>query len=305
MPASKRRVVLLLWLMLALGLLLAGCVPTTPHVVKIGLVAPFEGRCREIGSDVIPAARLAVREWAAQHPTTPGSPGLAFEIVAYDDQGDPQQAVEQARKLAADPAVEIVIGHWRDDTTQAALAVYDEAGIPVVTFAYKPLDAVGTVYNLAPAQQALSEFAPGTLLNATSVQQAVDALPDAPEDAIGGPVFGLVQFAMLAGEAADGLTYVTGSALPIDNADLPAEQAEAFTAAYEEGSLGAPLGQYAVSAYQATWLAMNLIAEQYTIPISEMPVTPVEFDASGRRIDAPVYLYQWRGGQRSFVERLH
>ena len=34
---------------IALALLLAGCIPQPPQVVKIGLVAPFEGRFREIG----------------------------------------------------------------------------------------------------------------------------------------------------------------------------------------------------------------------------------------------------------------
>lgn len=304
MRARKRGSAALLCLMLALGLLVTGCVPTTPHVVKIGLVAPFEGRYREIGSDVIPAARLAVREWAAQHPTAPGRPGLVFEIVAYDDQGDPQLAAEQARKLAADPAVEIVIGHWRDDTTQAALATYDEAGIPVVTFAYEPLDAIGTVYNLAPIQQELADTAPGPLLDAPTVQQAIDALSTAPEGALGGPVYGLGQFGALAGESADDLTYVTGTAYPANSADLPAGQAEMFVTAYEEGSLGAPPGQFAVSAYQAAWFAMTLIAQQYNVPPSEIPVASPKIDASGRRIDPPIYLYRWQDGQRVFIERL-
>ena len=71
-----------------------GCIQTTPDVVKIGLVAPFEGRYRQIGYDVIPAARLAAREWAAQNQDA----NLVFEIVAYDDMGDPHSAVEQAQR---------------------------------------------------------------------------------------------------------------------------------------------------------------------------------------------------------------
>ncbi|HFC11696.1 MAG TPA: hypothetical protein ENJ56_02535, partial [Anaerolineae bacterium] len=54
---------------LLLTLLLAGCasvdfadVSSVDPVVKIGLVAPFEGEQRVIGYDVIYATRLAVRQ---------------------------------------------------------------------------------------------------------------------------------------------------------------------------------------------------------------------------------------------------
>ena len=53
-------------LFLGLGVLGAGilsaCAPSTRPVIKIGLVAPFEGRYREIGEEIIYAVRLAVRE---------------------------------------------------------------------------------------------------------------------------------------------------------------------------------------------------------------------------------------------------
>lgn len=48
-------------LLLALATLAAGCASVDP-VVKIGLVAPFEGRHRAIGYDAIYSARLAVRD---------------------------------------------------------------------------------------------------------------------------------------------------------------------------------------------------------------------------------------------------
>src|SRR5574341_1834510 len=125
--------------------LLAGCIPAAPQVVKIGLVAPFVGRYREIGDDVIPAARLAVREWAEQH----GS-GLVIELVAYDDAGDQQQAVDQALNLVIDPEVEIVVGHWLDETTQAALPMYQDAGLPLITFSESDLVSKAGIYNLWP-----------------------------------------------------------------------------------------------------------------------------------------------------------
>ncbi len=96
--------------------------------VKIGLVAPFEGRYRYIGYDVIYAVRLALREANAAG----GVGGYSVELVAYDDGADPVLAADQARKLAVDPAVVAAIGHFREGTTAAALDLYAWAGIPLV-----------------------------------------------------------------------------------------------------------------------------------------------------------------------------
>lgn len=108
-------------------LALTACSVTQP-VVKIGLVAPFEGRYREVGYDAIYAVRLAVRERNAAG----GLNGYRVEVVSLDDSSDPAAAADQARKLALDPAVLGVIGHWRDATTLAAAPVYAQAGLPLI-----------------------------------------------------------------------------------------------------------------------------------------------------------------------------
>ncbi len=139
----------------------ANCLTVRP-TVKIGLVAPFEGRYRYVGYDVIYAVRLALREAnAAGGVGSPpleggrGGGGMSYvELVAYDDGADPVMAAEQARKLAADPQVVAAIGHFREETTGAALSAYAEAGIPLVAPAV--LDRVlpwgeAEVYRLGPA----------------------------------------------------------------------------------------------------------------------------------------------------------
>jgi ABC-type branched-subunit amino acid transport system substrate-binding protein len=273
---------------IALALLLAGCIQTTPRTVKIGLVAPFEGRYREIGYQVIPAARLAIREWAVRA----GANEVAIELVAYDDMGDPALAVEQAQKLAVDPDVAMVIGHWRDETTQAALPVYEQVGVPLITFSTQEVTHAPSVahapgvHNLAPSAEAL---------NAAATQGGTDIIttPDA----------GLYQFYALGGQ---GISFVTGAAEPGDSAGAywTPKRREAFTAGFKEGSLGAPPGLLSISAYEATWLAIREIAAMHGIEVDGTPVDAFEFDADGRRIDAPVYLYVWQDGQRKFVERL-
>ncbi|NTU63988.1 MAG: ABC transporter substrate-binding protein [Chloroflexi bacterium] len=112
----------------SLSLLLAACTASTPPVVKIGLVAPFEGRYRHVGYEAIYAARLAIREINARG----GIDGQRIELVALDDRGEPEQAITAARQLVLDPQVVAVIGHLRPDSSDAAMKVYCEAGLPVI-----------------------------------------------------------------------------------------------------------------------------------------------------------------------------
>lgn len=118
--------------------MMTGCVPMRLQPsVKIGLVAPFEGPYRATGYDVIYAVRLALQEANAAG----GVGGYSVELVAYDDGADPVKAVEQARKLVADPDVVAVLGHFRSDTTRATLEVYAAAGVPLVAPG-EPLDGI-------------------------------------------------------------------------------------------------------------------------------------------------------------------
>jgi ABC-type branched-subunit amino acid transport system substrate-binding protein len=115
-------------LSVSLSLLFAACTASTQPVVKIGLVAPFEGRYRSIGYEAIYAARLAIREINARG----GIDGHRVELVALDDRGEPEQAIMAARQLTLDPQVVAAVGHLRPDSSDAAMKVYCEAGLPVI-----------------------------------------------------------------------------------------------------------------------------------------------------------------------------
>ncbi|MFN8595427.1 MAG: ABC transporter substrate-binding protein [Anaerolineae bacterium] len=110
-----------------MSLVLTACAATQP-VVKIGLVAPFEGRYRLVGYEAVYAARLAIREINAQG----GVNGYRLELVALDDRGETDRAVTAARQLIADPQVVAVIGHYRPTATEAAWAEYCQARMPLV-----------------------------------------------------------------------------------------------------------------------------------------------------------------------------
>ena len=125
---SKAKFSRSLILSVTLSLLLAACSASTAPVIKIGLVAPFEGRYRALGYEAIYAARLAIREINAKG----GLHGYRIELVALDDRGDRDRAIESARKLAIDPQVVAVIGHYRPDSTDASIETYCAQHVPLI-----------------------------------------------------------------------------------------------------------------------------------------------------------------------------
>lgn len=117
------------------ALFAAGCASVKP-VVKIGLVAPFEGRHRAIGYDAIYSARLAVREINAAG----GIGGHRVALVALDDRADPELARQAAATLVVDPAVVAVAGHFLTETTDSVTEDYAKAALPLIRLGTPPFD---------------------------------------------------------------------------------------------------------------------------------------------------------------------
>lgn len=130
----------------------SGClVRGSPPLVKIGLVAPFEGEYRPLGYDALNGVRMAVRERNAEG----GVLGHRVELVALDDRGERAAARRQAAEVALDPLILGIIGHLRDETTAAAAAVYGEAGLALVALGAPSLataPAADGVARLGPAE---------------------------------------------------------------------------------------------------------------------------------------------------------
>lgn len=114
-------------------LTLTNCQSTMP-VVKVGLVAPFEGRERAIGYDTIYSARLAVREINAAG----GIGGYRVALVALDDSGDPELAQATAESLVIDENVVAVIGHWLPQTTAVSAPIYADADLAFLAGGLSP-----------------------------------------------------------------------------------------------------------------------------------------------------------------------
>jgi branched-chain amino acid transport system substrate-binding protein len=105
-------------------LLLTGCTSVRP-IVKIGLIAPFEGLYRDSGYAALDGVRAAI---AACTP-----PGLDVLPVALDDGGLPDQAQRSAQKLLADPAVVAVIGPLLYPLLPSVEAVVRPTGLAWIT----------------------------------------------------------------------------------------------------------------------------------------------------------------------------
>lgn len=142
-----------LWSLL-LGVMVA-CQSVDP-VVKVGLVAPFEGRHRELGYDVLYSARLAVREINAAG----GINGTRVALVALDDSGNPEYARATANSLVIDPGIVAVVGHWLPETNATAAPIYDQNDLVLLPGGEEPFTATDPTSLSAQFVTAYEEVTP-------------------------------------------------------------------------------------------------------------------------------------------------
>lgn len=105
--------------------------PPQPTIVKIGHAGPLTGGIAHLGKDNENGARLAVDEANAEGIKIGGAQ-VKFEVMGEDDQGDPKVGNTVAQKLV-DAKVAGVVGHLNSGVTIPASAIYNQAGIPVIS----------------------------------------------------------------------------------------------------------------------------------------------------------------------------
>lgn len=128
------------------------------QTVKIGVVAPLSSDLRGDAEALIKGVQLAVQQ-AQDLP-------VRVEVVVEDDRADPRAAVRAAERLAQDPAVIAVVGHYNSSTTLAAAPVYNrEKLVAISPSATSPVitQAGPYLYRVVPSDafqgQALARFA--------------------------------------------------------------------------------------------------------------------------------------------------
>lgn len=166
--------------------LIASCVMPgdAAPVVKIGLIAPFEGLGRPLGYALLPEVKAAIAN--ANASAALGRYRVA--LVALNDDLDPPTAVRQAQALAQDGDVVAVLGPFDQATAAAAAPVLQAAGIPTLVGA--PLaqelagvrslcpsaDEIAQVLMAAAGQPAASEQSPALVHFPGDAASAADAL---------------------------------------------------------------------------------------------------------------------------------
>ncbi|MBX7235846.1 MAG: ABC transporter substrate-binding protein [Caldilineales bacterium] len=267
---------------LAAGLVLGACANRgAPPVVKIGLIAPFEGPSRSLGYSVLHAVRLRIQQWndAGNVPRV--------ELVALNDDGDPALAAILPDQLALDPDVLLVLGPPQGHTALASLPKLADHGLPTLSLAPLP-DALppgiapfaGTGSRIAQALAASAPDATSTwqlpvttpgiwLGDPLTLADLVKTRPDLVPAA--GSVAAEEAFGIWAGDGAEGLVWAM--AVP---ATLPTD----FTSAYEQLA-GAPPTPMAALAYAAADEALALLARHKSRPdlvqaLVSVPLPPVQ-----------------------------
>jgi len=125
-PSKLRIIVFVLLLSLVLG----GCQDIrSPQVVKVGLIAPFEGPSRPLGYDTLNGVKLRIHQWneSGQEPK--------IELVALNDDSDPELVAKLPAQLAQDPDIRIILGPPQGHTAMAALTELQNLDVPVLLLA--------------------------------------------------------------------------------------------------------------------------------------------------------------------------
>ncbi len=109
--------------------LLSGCVARADAapVVKLGVIAPFEGRGRALGYAILPT----IKEAAAEANAAGALGAHRVIVVAFNDNLDPATARQQAEALALDPDVFGVVGPFSAETAASAKPVLDARSVPM------------------------------------------------------------------------------------------------------------------------------------------------------------------------------
>ncbi|OJX38322.1 MAG: hypothetical protein BGO78_09975 [Chloroflexi bacterium 44-23] len=104
-----------------------GCAVIPPgSTIKLGMGAPMTGDYASFGIDISQGATIAIKDGGELD-------GFKFELVAQDTQGAPEGGAAVANKLVTDPTVVAIPGHIFSGSTEAAIPIYEKAGLPMLS----------------------------------------------------------------------------------------------------------------------------------------------------------------------------
>ncbi len=224
-----------IWLCFTIIFLIAssGCGENKPErLARVALLAPFEGRYREVGYNAYYAAKLAFHDYG----------GLDIELVAIDDGGTVVSAVNRARALAGDPLIKAVIALGYTATNKETQAAFGSLPI-IVVGAWDAEPTASTIFMLnSPAISNIITL-PDSAYEITAAAQL-----DRP--IIGGDILALKQFPLLSQD--------TQTVTVVSSGDLPDVD---FVTRYLESAAFTPQpGLLATLTYDATRMTLEAIS---------------------------------------------
>ena len=147
-------------ILMILIVFLSGCstssIQLSNQEIVIASANPMSGNSSDSGQMKVKAIQLAFDEVNRGG----GINGRKLKLVVGDDASSSKEAHKLATKLAADPTVLAVIGHWNSANTIATRNVYNGAGIPVLTDSVKKIITDGTtpyIFQILPSDKSEAE----------------------------------------------------------------------------------------------------------------------------------------------------
>jgi branched-chain amino acid transport system substrate-binding protein len=107
---------------------LALAAPAANAQIKIGFQAPLTGFAATDGKSAMIAAQMAIDEINAAG----GVIGQKLQLVPYDDQAKPDQAIFTANKLIGEDGVKLVVNASYSASGRAAAPVFQKAGVLMI-----------------------------------------------------------------------------------------------------------------------------------------------------------------------------
>ena len=105
-------------------LLAAGCEKEN-KTIKIATQSPLSGAMSVIGSDIKSGTQLAIEQLS--EPLT--KMGFKVELAPFDDQGNPDTGVANAKAIVSDPSVLGVVGHYNSGVQIPSSEEYHAANL--------------------------------------------------------------------------------------------------------------------------------------------------------------------------------
>ena len=117
------------WMLVCFLLGLTGGAAMAADTIKIGFHAPQTGFAASDGKSATEGAQLAVEQINAAG----GVLNRKLELVVYDDEAKPAQAIPVANKLIGQDRVVMGISGSYSGATRSAAGIFQEAGIPYIS----------------------------------------------------------------------------------------------------------------------------------------------------------------------------